>query len=206
MANVPLLTNSADLAASQTSGVAAQLMPTGVILPFAGNTAPSGWLACDGSAVSRTTYASLFTTIGTTYGTGDGSTTFNLPDFRGRFPRFNDAMFGGTAASRDTGRVHGSAQGQATAKNGLTASVSGSNSASSISATSSSSQTLLVQGPVSNPLGNSGSVVAYVTYGSFTPSISGTAAAQAWSGSVTVGAGDSETRPINLAVNAIIKI
>lgn len=52
----------------------------GIVLPFAGSTAPSGWLVCDGSAVSRTTYADLFTTIGTTYGVGDGSTTFNLPN------------------------------------------------------------------------------------------------------------------------------
>lgn len=48
------------------------------------STAPTGWLLCDGSAVSRTTYADLFDAIGTAYGTGDGSTTFNLPDGRGR--------------------------------------------------------------------------------------------------------------------------
>ena len=50
------------------------------------NTAPSGWLICDGAAVSRTTYADLFAVIGTTYGAGDSSTTFNLPDFQGRAP------------------------------------------------------------------------------------------------------------------------
>ena len=52
----------------------------GMIKPFAGTTVPTGYLLCDGSAVSRTTYADLFTAIGTTYGSGDGSTTFNLPD------------------------------------------------------------------------------------------------------------------------------
>lgn len=57
----------------------------GEIKPFAGSTIPTGWLLCDGSAVSRTTYSELFTVIGTTYGTGDGSTTFNLPDLRDRF-------------------------------------------------------------------------------------------------------------------------
>lgn len=57
---------------------------TGFIQMFAGNTAPTGWLMCDGSAISRTTYSDLFTVIGTTYGSGDGSTTFNLPDLRGR--------------------------------------------------------------------------------------------------------------------------
>ena len=61
-------------------------MPSGAILQFAGSAAPSGYLLCDGSAVSRTTYAALFSAIGTTYGTGDGSTTFNVPDFRGRVP------------------------------------------------------------------------------------------------------------------------
>lgn len=59
-------------------------MEAGSILMFAGTTAPSGYLVCDGSAVSRTTYATLFGIIGTTYGTGDGSTTFNLPDLSGR--------------------------------------------------------------------------------------------------------------------------
>lgn len=54
-------------------------LPAGVVVPFAGKTAPSGWLKCDGSAVSRTTYAALFAAIGTTYGAGNGSTTFNLP-------------------------------------------------------------------------------------------------------------------------------
>ena len=58
----------------------------GVIKMYAGTTAPLGWLICDGSAVSRTVYAKLFHAIGTTYGAGDGSTTFNLPDLRGRTP------------------------------------------------------------------------------------------------------------------------
>lgn len=57
---------------------------TGIVVPFAGSTAPTNWLLCDGSAVSRTTFASLFALVGTTYGAGDGSTTFNVPDLRGR--------------------------------------------------------------------------------------------------------------------------
>jgi microcystin-dependent protein len=66
------------------------LVPTGAVMPFAMNSAPSGWLAADGSAVSRTTYSSLWTALGTTsspYGQGDGSTTFNLPDLRASFVR-----------------------------------------------------------------------------------------------------------------------
>lgn len=58
--------------------------PAGTIEAFAGTTAPTGWLLCGGQAISRTTYANLFTIIGTTYGVGDGSTTFNIPDLRGR--------------------------------------------------------------------------------------------------------------------------
>ena len=59
-------------------------VPTGVMWDYAGTAAPSGWLLCDGSAISRTTYATLFSIIGTSYGPGDGSTTFNIPDSSGR--------------------------------------------------------------------------------------------------------------------------
>lgn len=59
-------------------------MEAGIITTFAGSVPPAGWLPCDGSAVSRTDYATLFEVVGTTYGAGDGSTTFNLPDLRGR--------------------------------------------------------------------------------------------------------------------------
>ena len=62
-------------------------VPTGTITMFGGGTAPAGWLNCDGGAVSRTTYADLFASVGTAYGAGDGSTTFNLPDLRLKFPR-----------------------------------------------------------------------------------------------------------------------
>ena len=59
--------------------------PTGSIIMYGAATAPTGWLLCDGSAVSRTTYADLFAVIGTTFGVGNGSTTFNLPNLRNRF-------------------------------------------------------------------------------------------------------------------------
>lgn len=82
-------------------------VPSGAIIAFAMNVAPTsaGWLACSGAAVSRTTYASLYAAIGTTYGSGDGSTTFNLPDFRGTFLRGLDNSRG-----IDTGRTIGSYQ------------------------------------------------------------------------------------------------
>lgn len=69
---------SDDTTAASTAFVR-DIMPAGVIVPFAGTTVPAGYLLCDGSAVSRTTYADLFAAIGTTYGAGDGNTTFNLP-------------------------------------------------------------------------------------------------------------------------------
>lgn len=77
-------------------------VPPGMVLPFAGAAAPDGFLLCDGSAVSRTTCGDLFAAIGTAYGAGDGSTTFNVPDLRGRVAAGRDDM-GGAAASRLTG-------------------------------------------------------------------------------------------------------
>jgi microcystin-dependent protein len=69
----------------------AGFLPAGMVSPFAGSTAPSGWLLADGAAVSRSTFSSLFLTIGTQYGIGNGSTTFNIPDMRGRSPVGRDA-------------------------------------------------------------------------------------------------------------------
>lgn len=78
-------------------------IPSGVVFPFAGNSAPYGYLICDGRAVSRTEYAALFLMIGTSHGQGDGSTTFNLPDYRGNFLRgkvdISTVTGSGTAAS-----------------------------------------------------------------------------------------------------------
>lgn len=86
-----------------SSGIAGAVgaLPAGAVIPYAGSTAPANWLLCAGQAVSRTTYKALFDVIGSTYGSGDGSTTFNLPDLRGRIPAGKDDM-GGTAASRLT--------------------------------------------------------------------------------------------------------
>lgn len=73
----------------------------GAILPTAADIGadPTGWLFCDGRAISRTTYAALFSAIGTKFGVGDGSTTFNIPDLRGRTIAYRDDM-GGSAANR----------------------------------------------------------------------------------------------------------
>lgn len=93
-----------------------RFVPPGVVLPFAGASAPAGFLLCGGQAVSRATYAALFAAIGTTFGAGDGSTTFNVVDLRGRVPGGKDDM-GGAAAGRigviatDGGTIVGTALG-----------------------------------------------------------------------------------------------
>jgi microcystin-dependent protein len=81
------------------------MAPPGAVMAFARSSVPTGWLKCNGAAVSRTTYANLFAAIGTTYGAGDGSTTFNLPDLRGEFIRGYDDGRG-----VDSGRGFGTAQ------------------------------------------------------------------------------------------------
>lgn len=88
----PLVVTPDQLAASGY-GSAAGFVPTmvGVIVAYGGATAPTGWLMCDGTAVSRTTYSGLFSIIGTAYGVGDGSTTFNTPDMRGNVGVGKDA-------------------------------------------------------------------------------------------------------------------
>jgi len=84
-------------------------LPAGTIIMYGASTAPSGWLACNGSAVSRTTYATLFAVIGTTFGAGDGSTTFNVPDFRRRV-----AVGSGGVGSSVLGNTIGSLGGEET--------------------------------------------------------------------------------------------
>jgi microcystin-dependent protein len=80
--------------------LAANKTPAGAIMAFANDSTPAGWLACEGQAVSRSTYANLSAVIGTTYGSGNGSTTFNIPDLRGYFVRGaginSDGTYSGT--------------------------------------------------------------------------------------------------------------
>ena len=84
------------------------LVPTGCVQAYAGNTTPQGWLLCDGSAVSRTDYAALFAVIGTTYGAGNGSTTFNLPNLVDKFIQGNSTS--GTVKSAGLPNITGSFQ------------------------------------------------------------------------------------------------
>ena len=85
-------------------------VPSGAVFYFAANSAPSGYLEANGAAISRTTYAALFAVVGTTFGTGDGSSTFNLPDLRGEFLRGWD-----NGKGTDSGRTFGSSQTDSTA-------------------------------------------------------------------------------------------
>jgi microcystin-dependent protein len=78
----------------------------GEIVDYAGTAAPTGWLLCYGQAISRTTYSALYAILSTTYGSGDGSTTFNVPDLRGRVSAGQDDM-GGSSANRLTGLTNG---------------------------------------------------------------------------------------------------
>jgi microcystin-dependent protein len=77
-------------------------LPAGMVMYFANSTVPQGWFQCNGAAISRTNYPELFSAIGTVYGTGDGTTTFNLPDLRGQFVR------GWASASTTSASVTGS--------------------------------------------------------------------------------------------------
>ncbi|HET8542601.1 MAG TPA: tail fiber protein [Anaeromyxobacter sp.] len=90
------------------------LVPTGAILPFTGATIPAGFLPCDGAAVSRTEYATLFGVLGVSFGEGDQITTFNVPDLRGRFLRGQD---GASGRDPDRGTRTASAPGGKTGDN-----------------------------------------------------------------------------------------
>lgn len=87
------------------------LVPAGVVWPYGGSSAPTGFLMCDGSAVSRTTYADLFAAVGTSFGPGDGATTFNLPNMQGRVPMgagtYTDSVSG--SITRTLGQTVGAA-------------------------------------------------------------------------------------------------
>lgn len=101
-------------------------IPAGAVFWFAANSPPTGYLECNGATISRTTYAGLFAVIGDTFGEGDGSTTFELPDLRGEFIRGWDSSRG-----VDDGRVFGSAQADELKAHTHTITTSGSDTVSS---------------------------------------------------------------------------
>jgi len=234
MTNVATLQTAADLSASITAQGISSLVPAGAILAFGGATAPTGWLLCEGALVSRTTYANLYAAILNAHGSGDGTTTFALPDYRGRFIRGRDGAVtrDPNAATRtaantggNTGDNVGSVQVNATAKNGLSASSSvptftgtASTNTGNVSIGHTHSLPSIPVNGGSTAYGFSAfltgnSVNATVTMPSTTTgdasanhqhsfTSSGTVTAP----TITVGAGDNETRPLNAYVNYIIKI
>jgi microcystin-dependent protein len=91
------------LTAAQMNALEAATLPTGAITMYGAASAPTGYLLCDGTAVSRVTYAALFTAISTTYGPGNGTTTFNLPNLKGKVPVGLDSADATFDALGDTG-------------------------------------------------------------------------------------------------------
>jgi microcystin-dependent protein len=179
MTNVAVLQTTADLAASQISAASSLLVPSGTVFSFAGSSAPTGWLLCNGAAVSRTTYAGLFAVIGTTFGSGDGSTTFNVPNTSGIFISGTGSQ---TISSITYTRTHGATQGDLMQGHYHT------NPSSYARGTFSPSGSTAAY---SNP---DGSAVAWPNPQN--PTSDGT------NGTPRTGA---ETRPANLALNHIIK-
>lgn len=175
-----------------------KLVPTGVILAYAGTAAPSGYLLCDGSAVSRTAFASLYSVIGISHGQGDGSTTFNVPDMRGRFIRGRDAGAGRDpdASSRtaiqlggNTGDTIGSLQGYATA----------------LPTTNFTTDT--APDHTHGVPSNDGTTSANAAGNLYTrQNTAGTSAPGGSHDHEVTGGGDDETRPVNVNENFIIKI
>ena len=164
-------------------------VPTGAVFYFAANTAPTGFLKADGTAVSRTTYAALFAITGTTYGVGNGSTTFNLPDLRGEFIRGWDDGRG-----VDASRAFGSAQGYATAKPQTT----------TATRLLGDGTTTTIDASTTNPSAIGFTRVSKTTEGVTAGTIDSTGSGQEID--VLQGVtGDAETRPRNVALLACIK-
>lgn len=176
-----------------TSAAVTTEFVAGMLMPYAGSSAPSGWLMCYGQAVSRTvTYSDLFAAIGTSYGSGDGSTTFNIPDLRGRVPAGKDNM-GGVAASRLTSAISGVAGATLGASGGDERQQSHNHTATDSGHTHSigtPSQTGIIQG---------GGLSGYSTSGG----TSGTGSANITVS--TTGAGSSQNVQPTLIFNYIIK-
>ena len=162
------------------------ILPAGTVLPFAGGTAPEGWAICDGSTVSRSEYSELYLAIGDSWGNGDGSTTFHLPDMRGRFLRGStQGMDPLDAAERDPDYAS------------RTAANSGGNTGDNVGSLqadefASHNHNILPSGSGTNQGAGSWlqGTVARLSYGSLN----------------TGATGGNETRPKNVNINYIIKL
>lgn len=180
------------------------LMPPGAVIPFAGNVAPEGWLACDGRAISRSTYASLFNYIGTIYGNGNGSTTFNIPDLRDEFVR-------GASATRPVGASEGD-QFRSHSHSGTTNTTGSHKHTGSTDTTGEHSHTYTRSNYVNdnsgpNGLGADGEMTSYETdkKGNHSHSLSVDNAGNHSHSLNISSAGGAETRPRNIALLYCIK-
>lgn len=183
----------------------------GMVAAFAANVTPTGWLKCNGAAVSRTTYANLFARIGTTYGAGDGSTTFNLPDLRGETIRGWDDKRG-----VDSGRAIGSwqdGQNVSHTHTGTTSSDAHTHTWSGTTSSDSHTHTLAIYTSGGTLSGKAGSAYSTNTNGtastssnSHTHTVSGTTSSDAHTHTMTTSAsGGTEVRVRNVAMNYCIK-
>ena len=182
-------------------------VPSGSVFCMAVATVPSGYLECNGAAVSRTTYAALFAIIGTNYGTGNGSSTFNLPDLRGEFVRGFD-----NGRGADSGRSIASSQGASNASHNHSISLSGTTSTKSLTGNVRKiSETFAGAGTTSGVFSKMSNQDAPLTPGG--PDSSPTGGFQmdashnhTFSASGTSGSQGSEARPRNVAMMYIIKV
>ena len=182
-------------------------VPSGSVFCMAVATVPSGYLECNGNAVSRTTYAALFAIIGTAYGTGNGSSTFNLPDLRGEFVRGFD-----NGRNADTGRSIASSQGASNASHDHSISLSGTTSTKSLTGNVSRiSETFAGAGQATGVFSKGGNNDAPLTPGGPDSSPTGSFNFDAshdhtFSAAGTSGSQGSEARPRNVAMMYIIKV
>ena len=182
-------------------------VPSGSVFCMAVATVPSGYLECNGAAVSRTTYAALFAIIGTAYGTGNGSSTFNLPDLRGEFVRGFD-----NGRNADTGRSIASSQSASNASHNHSISLSGTTSTKSLTGNVSRiSETFAGAGQATGVFSKGVNNDAPLTPGGPDSSPTGSFNFDAshnhtFSASGTSGSQGSEARPRNVAMMYIIKV
>ena len=181
-------------------------VPSGSVFCMAVATVPSGYLECNGAAVSRTTYAALFAIIGTTYGTGNGSSTFNLPDLRGEFVRGYDHGRG-----VDSGRSINNPQGASNASHNHSISASGTTSTRSLTGSADKISESFNQGTTSGVFGRGTNQTSGLTPSRVDSTATGTLTIDAsHDHTVTVtgttGGQGSEARPRNIAMMYIIKV
>ena len=192
------------------SYVTVQGVPVASIIMYGANTAPSGWLVCDGTAVSRSTYSGLFAVISNVFGIGDNSTTFNLPDFRGRSPHGVDASQSITIGGTSAGKINISYQnssGTGTTGTGTTGTSTTGTSATAITATTSNASTTVASATsTGTTAGGSGSIPAATystgsgtgtipaaTYSTGTGTTAGGTTGGSTSGTGTTGTGTTGT-------------